>query len=130
MFQNHLFWMAVILFFLSAININVYLDYKKTSKVLPILIVCVGVFGMVAGLLRLIVLSLLFNWWWFVVVAGISLMTIGVLSHILRSKASFAIGVINILAIPLVWWYGSQLNEVVTFGWFYNIVESTKGFFS
>lgn len=130
MFENHFFWMALILFFLSVININVFLDYKKDGKNLTKVIGIVGVLGMLAGLLRLIILSLLFNWWWFIGVSGISLLAIGVFSYLFRSKVSFILATINLLAIPLVWWYGSQLNTEIAFSWFYNSLDAIKVFFS
>ncbi|MGV8963022.1 MAG: hypothetical protein ACOH2V_06545 [Candidatus Saccharimonadaceae bacterium] len=129
MVHQPLFWMAIILFFLSMININVYLEYKKPFRVLPIVIGVIGAFGMIVGLLRLIVLSLQFNWWWFVGIAGISLLIVGVFSYLFRNKISYIIASINILAIPFVWWYGSQLNTVISYDWFYRLLEANRSFF-
>ncbi len=129
MIFNHLFWMAVVLFILSVINLNIYLEYRRPCRVLPYAIGIVGVIGMMAGFLRLILLSLAFNWWWLIGISGTSLLLIGILAHLSQVKYRLAIGAVNIVIIPFVWWYGSQFCSNVTFNWFYNIVDAIESFF-
>ena len=130
MLYNHLFWLAVALFFLSTINLHVYLDYRKTIRILPILILITGVLGMLGGLLRLITLSWLYNWWWLIGIAGTSLLLIGIMSHFSRIKGRIAVATINVGVIPLIWWYGSWYSHDVPFGWFYETVDAVQAFFS
>lgn len=130
MIYNHLFWMAVALFFCSTINLNVYLEYRNTIRVLPHLIIGVGMFGMLAGLVRLISLSMTFNWWWFLGISSTSLLLIGIMAHFSRIKGRFTIAIINIALIPLIWWFGSKFNSAMSFDWFYDSLNTVQTFFS
>src|SRR5690554_5467155 len=104
MLYNHLFWLAVALFFLSTINLHVYLDYRKTIRVLPILILITGILGLLGGLIRLVALSVAFNWWWFLGISATSLLLIGILAYFSRIKGRLIVATINIALIPIVWW--------------------------
>lgn len=130
MLYNHLFWLAVALFFLSTINLHVYLDYRKTIRVLPILILITGILGMIGGLIRLIALSVAFNWWWFLGISVTSLLLIGILAYFSRIKGRLIVATINIALIPIIWWYGSWYSHDVPFGWFYETVDAVQAFFS
>ena len=130
MLDNHLFWMAVSLFFLSAINFNAFLEYHKTVRILPTIIGLAGLFGFIGWLVRVISLSLMFNWWWFLGLCLTSLIFTGVFSFFTRNKISFIIGALNIVFIPFVWWYGSKFNSTHTFDWFYNSLDAIQRFFS
>ena len=72
MFYNHLFWMAIALFLCAAININAYLEYHKTIRILPSIIGLAGLFGLVGWTIRLFSLAMTFNWWWMVGIGGSS----------------------------------------------------------
>lgn len=130
MLYNHLFWMAVALFFCSAVNLNVYLEYRHSTRPLSYFIGASGIFGMVGGFVRLISLSLTFNWWWFLGISAASLFVIGIFANFSRIRIRLIIGTANILIIPLVWWYGSKFNYVLTFDWFYDILNTIQEFFS
>ena len=130
MLYNHLFWMAVALFFCSTVNIKIYLEYREQVKILPHIIGGVGILGMVGGFVRLISLSLVFNWWWFLGISGISLLVIGMLAYFSNVRIRLFIGALNILIIPVVWWYGSRFNASATCDWFYNSLDAIQRFFS
>lgn len=130
MLLNHLFWMAVALFFLSAISLNVYLEFHKEIRILPSIIGLVGLFGLIGWLVRVFLLSVTFNWWWFLVLGPVSLIITGLFAYLTRGKRSVVCGSINILLIPLVWWAGSKFNSTATFDWFYDMVDAAQGFFS
>ena len=129
MLHNHLFWLAVALFFCSAININAYLEYKKEIRVLPHVIGVVGLFGLIGWSVRLFTLSLTFNWWWLLGVGAVSLIITGLLSFFTREKISVVIGTFNIVFIPLLWWYGSRFNSSMNYNWFYNLMNAVKEIF-
>lgn len=129
MIQNHLFWLAVALFFLSTVNLRVFFEYRYKMKVLPLIIGAVGIFGMVGGFVRLISLSTIYNWWWFIGVAGASLIIIGMFAHFSRIKIRLFVGAANIALIPLVWWLGSRLNYTYTCDWFYDALDAVHNFF-
>ncbi len=130
MLQNHLFWMAVALFFLSTVNLNIYLEYRKTFPLLSYFIGGIGLVGMLGGVLRIVSLSLTFNWWWFLSVSAVSLLVIGLFALFSRIKIRLFIGTLNILLIPLVWWIGSKFNSVLSFDWFYGMMDAIREFFS
>lgn len=130
MLHNHLFWMAVVLFFCSTVNLKIYLEYRNKIKFLPYIIGSIGILGMIGGFVRLISLSLVFNWWWFLGISSISLIVIGVLAYFSHIKIRLFIGFLNILLIPTVWWYGSKLNTGYTFEWFYDSLGVVQKFFS
>ncbi len=123
MLYNHLFWMAIALFLCAAININAYLEYHKTIRILPSIIGLAGLFGLVGWTIRLFSLAMTFNWWWMVGIGGASLIITGIFSYLTRNKISVMIGTINIVLIPFVWWYGSKFNSTATFDWFYNLID-------
>lgn len=129
MLYNHLFWLLVVLFFTSAINLNVYKEYKDSIILLPKIIGTLGLLGILVGFSKLIITSLEYNWWWFLNVSLVSLLSIGVFSFLFRKKASVVIGTINILFIPFIWWYGSKFNTVISSDWFYNTIEAISDFF-
>lgn len=122
--------MAVALFFCSTINLSIYLEYRQTIRYLPALICVAGIFGMIGWLVRIVSLSMSFNWFWLLGITGTSLLVIGVMAHLKRVKLRLYVGSINILLIPLIWWYGSKFNSVLTFDWFYNMVDATRSFFA
>lgn len=130
MFYNHLFWMAIALFLCAAININAYLEYHKTIRILPSIIGLAGLFGLVGWTIRLFSLAMTFNWWWMVGIGGASLIITGIFSYLTRNKISVMIGTINIVLIPLLWWYGSKFNSTATFDWFYNLIDAIQEFFA
>ncbi len=130
MFHNHLFWIAIALFFCSVININAYIEYHKTIRILPSIIGLVGLFGLVGWIIRLFSLAMTFNWWWMLGIGGSSLIITGIFSYLTRNKISVVLGTINIFFIPFIWWYGSRFNSTATFNWFYDIVDTVQSFFS
>lgn len=129
MLNNHLFWMAVALFFCSTVNLNVYSEYRQSLRILPYFIGGAGILGMIGGFVRLISLSLTFNWWWFLGISATSLIIIGIFALFSRVKIRLIIGALNILIIPLVWWFGSKFNSLLTFDWFYDLLEAIRKFF-
>lgn len=130
MFYNHLFWITIAILFCSALNINVYLEFAGTNKNLKKSVGLMGSIGLVAGSIRLIMLSLAYNWWWFVAGMGTFLLGVGIFSYLFRSKIKDVLGVLNLLIIPFLWWYGSQFNTILSTEWFYNLVDSIRSFFA
>ena len=126
MFTHHLFWITLALLFCAAMNVNVYLKFDGKNTILQKSIGILGVAGLMAGHIRLFVLSLQFNWWWFFGGLVISVVSIGILSFLFRSKIRSFFGVINFILIPFFWWYGSQLNTILSFDWFYNLIDMTN----
>lgn len=126
MFYNHIFWSTLILLFCSALNINVYLEFTGPNNTLKKLIGLVGSIGLIAGSLRFIMLSLTFNWWWFIAGMGTFLLGVGVFSYLFRSKIRDVLGVLNLLFIPYLWWFGSQYNILGSTHWFYNLADSIR----
>ena len=129
MFTHHLFWVTLALLFCSAMNINVYFKYKGPNIILHDSIGILGVIGLLAGHVKLFILSLEFNWWWFFAGLGISVLSIGILSFLFRSKISSFFGLINFILIPFFWWYGSQFNTILSFDWFYSLVDMIRNLF-
>ena len=130
MLYNHLFWMAIALFLCAAININAYLEYHKTIRILPSIIGLAGLFGLVGWTIRLFSLAMTFNWWWFLGISATSLLLIGILAYFSRIKGRLIVATINIALIPIVWWYGSRYSYDVPFGWFYDLMDAIQAFFS
>ena len=129
MFTHHLFWTTLALLFCSAMNINAYFKYSGTNLILHNSIGILGMIGLIIGHARLIMLSLEHNWWWFFGGIAISVVSIGVLQVLLRSKISSFLAKINFIVIPFFWWYGSQLNTILSFDWFYSLVDIIRNFF-
>ena len=129
MFTNHLFWITLALLFCSAMNINVYFRHIGPNMVLQNSIGILGAFGLVAGHVKLVMLSLEFNWWWLGGGLAVSVLSIGVLSILFRNKISSFFGIINFILIPFFWWYGSQFNTILSFDWFYSLVDIIRNFF-
>lgn len=129
MFTHPLFWVTLALLFCSAMNINAYFKYKGSNIILHDSIGILGMVGLIAGHARLVMLALEFNWWWFFIGLGISLVSIGLLSFLFRSKISMFFGFINFIIIPFFWWYGSQFNTILSFDWFYSLVEMIRNLF-
>lgn len=130
MFYNHLFWTTLTLLFCSAINIKVYFDFSGTNKTLRNSIGLLGLFGAIAAHINLIILSLEFNWWWFVAGIGCFLLSVGIISFLFRTKNILYLGVLNFLLIPLFWIYGSQFNTLLSTDWFCYIADSIQSFFA
>ena len=129
MFHNHLFWTALALLFCSAMNIKVYSKYSGTNIILQNSIGILGLLGFILAHVDLIILSLQYNWWWFFTGIGVFLVSIGVLSILFRSNISSFFGMINFIVIPFFWWYGSKFNTLLSFDWFYNLIDSIRNFF-
>lgn len=130
MFTHHLFWVTLALLFCSAMNINVYFKFKGRNIILQDSIGILGMLGLITGHARLIMLSIELNWWWFFGGLAVSVLSIGVLSFLFRSKISSFFGIINFILIPFFWWYGSQLNTLLSFDWFYSLVDIIRNLFT
>ena len=100
MFDHHLFWTTLALLFCSAMNINVYFKYSEQNMALQNSIGVLGILGLLAGHTKLVMLSLEYNWWWLVAGLAVSILSIGVLSFLFRSKMSSFFGIINFILIP------------------------------
>ena len=129
MFTHHLFWITLALLFCSAMNINVYFKYSEQNMALQNSIGVLGILGLLAGHTKLVLLSLEYNWWWLVAGLAVSVLSIGVLSFLFRSKMSSFFGIINFILIPFFWWYGSRFNTILSFDWFYSMVDAIRNFF-
>ena len=129
MFDHHLFWTTLALLFCSAMNINVYFKYSEQNMALQNSIGVLGILGLLAGHTKLVMLSLEYNWWWLVAGLAVSILSIGVFSFLFRSKMSSFFGIINFIVIPFLWWYGSRFNTILSFDWFYSLVDIIRNFF-
>lgn len=129
MFTHHLFWVTLALLFCSAMNINVYFKYNGSNLLLQNSIGILGMLGLITGHARLFMISFELNWWWFFGGIAISVLSIGVLAFLFRWKMSFLFGIINFILIPFFWWYGSRFNTVLSFDWFYSLVDGIGNFF-
>ncbi|HHW81014.1 MAG TPA: hypothetical protein GX746_04890 [Bacteroidales bacterium] len=129
MFTHHLFWITLALLFCSAMNINVYFKYSEQNMALQNSIGVLGILGLLAGHTKLVMLSLEYNWWWLVAGLAVSILSIGVFSFLFRSKMSSFFGIINFIVIPFLWWYGSRFNTILSFDWFYSLVDIIRNFF-
>lgn len=126
MFYNHLFLTSLVLLFCAAINIKAYFDFSGTNKILRNSIGLLGLLGIIAAHVNLIILSLEFNWLWFVVGVGCFLLSVGIISFLFRSKKILHLGVLNFLLIPFLWWYGSQFNTLLSIDWFYDLADGIR----
>lgn len=129
MLHNHIFWITQALLFSSALNINSYLEYSGTNKILKKSIGAIGALGLIAGSIRFLMLSFQHNWWWFFGGIGTFLLGVGVFSYLFRSKIKDVLGVLNLLIIPFLWWYGSRFNTMLNSDWFYDLVNTISNFF-
>ena len=129
MFTHHLFWITLALLFCSAMNINVYFKYSEQNMALQNSIGVLGILGLLAGHTKLVMLSLEYNWWWLVAGLAVSILSIGVFSFLFRSKMSSFFGIINFIVIPFLWWYGSRFNTILSFDWFYSLIDAIRNFF-
>ena len=130
MFYNHLFWIALALLFCSAMNIKVYFEFSGTNKILRNSIGFFGLLGFIAAHIKLIMLSMQFNWWWFFCGIGVFLLSVGIISFLFRHKIRDVFGILNFLIIPFFWWYGSPFNTLLSTDWFYDLVEAITNFFA
>ncbi len=130
MLHNHLFWLAVALFFCSAININAFLEYHKTIRIWPSVLGLVGLFGLIGWSIRIFALAAEFNLWWLFGVGAVSLLFTGVFSFLTRKNLNIIAGSINLVLIPLIWWHGSRFCYDNPCTWFYDSLDAVKGFFS
>ena len=130
MFAHHLFWVTLALLFCAAMNVNVFFKSNGKKTILQDSIGILGILGLLTGHARLIIYSLEFNWWWFFGGLGISVVSIGILSFLFRSKISYFFGIINFILIPFFWWYGSRFNTILSFDWFYSLVDMIRNFFA
>lgn len=130
MFNNLIFWSTLAVLFCSAMNINVYFEYRGSSKVLKRSIGLLGVLGLLAGAIQFIVLSIEHNWWWLIGGLGTFLLSVGILSYLFRHKIRYFFGIINFILIPFFWWYGSSFNNLLSHDWFYDFVDNINQFFT
>lgn len=108
MLTNKLFWLAVVLLTWSGFNINTAVNFKGSSVLTKNLIQWIGVAGLIAGLIRIISLSMHFNWWWLVGTVVGFFIAIGIISALIRGVSSVIVSLIGIIGIPVVWWIGGM----------------------
>ncbi len=107
MLSNHLFWLVIILLSWSGFCLNTSINnFNGTKQTMKNIVQWVGVAGMLAGIIRTIMLCLHFNWWWLLGIIVGFIVVIGVLSAIIRGYAAFIISIIGIIGIPVLWWLG------------------------
>ena len=107
MLSNHLFWLAVVLLSWSAFSLNSAENFKGSSITQNILR-WIGFGGMIAGIIRVVVLSITFNWWWLLAIAFGSFVIIGVVSALIRGFPAVILSLLGIIGIPVVWWMGGK----------------------
>lgn len=129
MFSNHQFWIAFALFFCAIINIKTSFSINSISLRLKKIIGFVGLLGIIISLISLVFLSLHFNWWWFVNGILFFLLFSGVFFSLFHNRSFSYFSIFNIIFIPFLSWYGSSLNQFLSYSWFYNALTTIRDFF-
>lgn len=107
MISNYLFWLAIILLSWSGFCINTSVNnFNGTKQTLKNVVQWVGFAGLVAGLIRTIMLCIHFNWWWLLGITIGFFIIIGAISALFRGFAAIIVSAIGIVAIPILWWVG------------------------
>lgn len=109
MLSNHLFWLVVLLLSWSGFCLNTSVScFNGTQNALKNIFQWLGMVGMLAGLIRTIMLCLNFNWWWLLGIIIGFFVAIGILSALIRGNAAIIVSSIGIIGIPVLWWFGGM----------------------
>jgi len=109
MLSNHLFWLAIGLLSWSGFCLNTSVNgFNGTKDTLRNIIQWVGIAGIIAGLLRTIMLCVHFDWWWLLGIIIGFFVVIGILSALIRNLAAIVTSCIGIIGIPVLWWMGGM----------------------
>lgn len=107
MITNFFFWVTILLLTWSAFSLNTSVNnFNGRKSTLKNIVQWVGMAGMLAGLIRTIMLCIHFDWWWLL---GISLgffIIIGIMAALIRGFAAIVVSSIGIVGIPVLWWIG------------------------
>lgn len=106
MFTNIYFWLAIIFLIWSVICNSAGNNFNGTKAYVGNHMTFIGLIGTILGLIRLVFLGIHFSWYYGVVAFVLSV-TIG--SYILKISSHYvktAIGLVGIIGIPLVWYFG------------------------
>jgi len=106
MFSNHLFWLAIGLLTWSGFSIVASNNFKGSSNVVRNIMMWLGFVGLIAGLIRMITLSIHFNWWWFLGIGVGFFVFVGILSSLIRGNLSTLFSMLGVIGIPVIWWIG------------------------
>lgn len=106
MLSNHLFWLAVALLVWSGFNINTAVGFKGSSVITKKLIQWAGVLGIIAGLIRVVSLSIYFDWWWLPGIIIAFFIIIGIVLALLKGVSAIVFSILGLLGIPIIWWIG------------------------
>jgi len=108
MLSNHLFWLAVAMLVWSGFNINTAVGFKGSSVITKNVIQWVGVIGIIVGLIRVVSLSIHFNWWWMLGVIIAFFIIIGIISSLIKGVSATIVSILGVLGIPIIWWIGGM----------------------
>ncbi len=106
MFTNSLFWLVVLLLVWSFTSLSAYGTYGGSNEKIGLLVGISGVSGLIAGIIRVIFLCINYNWWWLLGIFVAFLIISGVISNNTDSRLKTIIGIIGIVCIPAIWWFG------------------------
>ncbi|MDR2995563.1 MAG: hypothetical protein LBV11_17430 [Bacillus cereus] len=107
MFTNYLFWLAIALLSWSGFCIEASVNNFNGTKQIPKIIVqWIGMAGILAGIVRSIMLCIHFDWWWVIGIVIASFIVMAALSLFIRNFAAIIVSYIGIIGIPIVWWFG------------------------
>lgn len=107
MLLNHLFWLVIVLLSWSGFCLNTSVSgFNGTKDTLKNIIQWVGIAGMIAGLVRTIILCIHFDWWWLLGVIVGFFVIIGILSSLIKGSAAKVVSCLGIIGIPVLWWIG------------------------
>lgn len=107
MFSNHLFWLAIGLLSWSGFCLNASFSVFNGAKdTMRNIVQWVGIAGMIAGIIRTIMLCIHFDWWWLLGIVIGFFVVIGALSALIRGSIAVIFSCIGLIGIPVIWWIG------------------------
>ena len=106
MFTNIYFWLAIILLIWSVISTSAGNDFNGTKAFVGKHMTFIGLAGTILALVRFVFLGIHFSWYYGVVALVLSVMIGSFIMKITTHYVKTAIGMVGIIGIPLVWYFG------------------------
>ena len=106
MFGNSLFWLCIALLSWSGFCVNTAVSFNGTNDGLKKVLELFGTSGMIVGLVRVVTLSIHFDWWWAIGILVGFFVIMGALAVLIRGVFAVGLSVLGIIGIPIVWWIG------------------------
>ena len=106
MITNYLFWVNVALGVWSVLCSHAANVFNGSSQRAKDSLMYLSMAGIAASIIRIVTLSIHFDWWWSISIIGAALIIGPAMFGLISNRLATLLGVAGFVAIPVLWYIG------------------------